>query len=787
MDIKSKMETLDDVYYERIVSEELEPFLKYVCINWPTQEKDEKHKKINQRDLLTYSLGRHSDDPSLIKMTYHNKHSFPNRKVSDGVSLQRMPRTLRRRLVGGKCSNNCDGECKCIEQNAVVIDIDQVNSHPTIQHQILQKMRIAPVRYRFISDYTQNRSAVLERLGVEKTDVLSALNNERLVNPVLSNDPAFRDYHNVIYGNEKKEATFFSEFNLLNPHVCKQAHTASKKKCEKQKKDNLKGSWFSHLMNYQESLLTDAFKIVFTEMGYTVRSLQFDGFHVDYDVRINQQVLDEATERVYQTTGFRMPLSIKSLNTNWVPEFSDEPMVPVEELNAPFDRIKARDLLKEIWVWSQAGKIRVPVDVNVFDKSEFSEYMSKHVAIVRLPNAMTFRKRINDPWRVMSRREANDILDTWFHLSEKRGLYDVAEAYAKHSHKREFDKIDIFIDYDTNDTSEENIMNLYVRPPTPKGIGEEIWDKVPLLKYYLLNILCDGDTSLFGLLIDYITKMVKSGRTELAWIFFGRKGTGKSFFHQFFLRPLIGREYYHSTDDINTIERQFTGHLKSNIVFAVDELSCEAGTYNKIQQILKSKITNDVRNVEPKYVDQYETRNTTNIIFTMNDLGGVKITNDNRRFQPSKVSEEWRGNESKFSELERVILENIEDLRGYFAGRPTPGRLRPINTAFTRYCMRASEMPHEEFVRTELDIIWSNSTSNVVDFVSKHEIYEKFTIFHNSVSGQKKTLISWDRMKKMINDTSDKYKIVKGRDNENNRFDKMVLRAGNEHLDDTDL
>ena len=185
---------------------------------------------------------------------------------------------------------------------------------------------------------------------------------------------------------------------------------------------------------------------------------------------------------------------------------------------------------------------------------------------------------------------------------------------------------------------------------------------------YLLEIACNNNTDLYNWTLDYISCLLKEGRTKHGLVLMGGKGIGKSFL-MYFLSLLIGEEYSMPINDINKLTNHFNKWMENTILIKIEEVCPNAGEYMKLQNILKTLITETQMEIIPKGLDGYTIESYTNPIIATNFNNPVQATEDNRRFVFYEFSSERKGDRKFFGSLEKEIKENIKKFRYYFYNR----------------------------------------------------------------------------------------------------------------------
>jgi hypothetical protein len=145
----------------------------------------------------------------------------------------------------------------------------------------------------------------------------------------------------------------------------------------------------------------------------------------------------------------------------------------------------------------------------------------------------------------------------------------------------------------------------------------------------------------------------------------GDMGIGKGTIGECLFKIIDGK-YCRKLEDINTVGNKFNADVESSILTIIEEVASDAGTYHKIQEILKKQITDQDMRVERKGIDPYFIIDNNNFILITNNINPVNITNSNRRYYIVKMSDDYKNDFNFFRMLRREIDLNIEKLRGFF-------------------------------------------------------------------------------------------------------------------------
>jgi len=171
-----------------------------------------------------------------------------------------------------------------------------------------------------------------------------------------------------------------------------------------------------------------------------------------------------------------------------------------------------------------------------------------------------------------------------------------------------------------------------------------------LFQNHIFNILANRDEELYWWIIAWMARIVKDPggqRPGTSLVLRGRQGTGKGVFVDNFGK-LFGKHYLKIAQP-SQITGRFNQHLKDALLVFVDE-GFWAGD-KQAEGILKSMVTEETINIEPKGIDLFSVKNNMNIIIASNNDWVVPAGLEERRFLVTDVSEEKMQDHSYFSAL----------------------------------------------------------------------------------------------------------------------------------------
>lgn len=147
-----------------------------------------------------------------------------------------------------------------------------------------------------------------------------------------------------------------------------------------------------------------------------------------------------------------------------------------------------------------------------------------------------------------------------------------------------------------------------------------------------------------------------------AHVFRSKPGCGKGTLSEL-LESLLGM-YYQYTQGLDGITQQFNASLVAQkLVIIVDEV--EIMEHVKVEQKLKSLISEKTAKVEKKYMDAFNIRNMFRIFIFSNEMNPIKITSDDRRYGVFDCSDD-RINDADFWDELHALYGDVDVQRYIF-------------------------------------------------------------------------------------------------------------------------
>ena len=530
--------------------------------------------------------------------------------------------------------------CSCIRHticDGIWTDIDQVNSHPTIMKSFMEK-------YNF-------NSTLLNKCFEDREMFLKTIMDEEK----CSRDEAKTCVISCINGGKFKTNTLKKLIDELKPcinHVIElDEYRDVYNYCRREYSDNLSnlsGKVISRILQIVENNLLEHYidycldreVIPKYKNGYQV-SLIFDGFQLINNNKINDEFIDNMRQYALEKTGYNIPLKIKPFDNKF--ELPDN----YYEFNIPNDESDTEDIDDDIKEYSVVKK--------EFEKDVFK---------VLYPPMIIYEKREDvQPLSMKSARETYSHLSCWQYQKEEKKIKQFFTLWSIDPKIRKFEKIcwkpPPLI---CNELDYNSWKNIKISNEPLVETERNYWNE---FQEYSNNLF--GDTTISNyILARYAYRIQNAGlRTYVCVIYCGEEGDGKSKFIEI-LYKIFG-QYAIQIDKAKKLYESHSTFEKEKIFLCVNE----AGGCDNFEnsEVLKTRITEDTLNINPKGIQPYEIDNLCDYDMTTNNLNVVKLTDDSkRRWFQTRTTGYYNGNTVFFNDLVTNILNNPIALRQIYEG-----------------------------------------------------------------------------------------------------------------------
>jgi energy-coupling factor transporter ATP-binding protein EcfA2 len=602
---------MDITLYEEVNIDRLREVIN--CNNIPFEENDDRiwMERVPLR-LKQYLRKKFTTNGVQIKYTQSKK--IGGRYTTDR-GLQFFPKDIRKYL-----------------SQEYVKDYDFENCHPMLLEQLFKKNGLYSGE--FLEEYNRNRKEAMKNNSLkDKLEIIKMINNERPPTKIVFKDLHYKIYNELIPKLIKDNKDLFTRIK--------------KERIKKAKYNNEKGGFLSQYLQIIENDLLMSFYKYLNSKSIKIHTLMFDGLTIDKNSEFD---MEEAKLVIKEETGYNINIIEKSMDTEWKPVINnvieEEEEIEIEKYLVSTNKQLYEECYKKI-------DENYNFDYDAITK--LTEYLNKFVCKVNFPLCYGFRTNINQIFELTTSEKIRDRIRYGFWTNQ--ALDNI--CWKNQDSSLEYDRFVFSVDESKVKKTE---YNTYKRP-----VMEKCDDSILNIEFfrYLKEIICNNDEDSYFYLINYIAKMFRVGKTKQTIVLMGVKGTGKSSFANC-LGHIIGNEYKDIINDINQLTNHFNALSEKTILTEVEEVITGAGEYHKVQNILKSLITEDDIRIEKKGIDPYIVKSQNNFIIITNGQNPIQITNDNRRYFVISPSTKRKGDSIYFKNMIAELVENIKKIRYYF-------------------------------------------------------------------------------------------------------------------------
>lgn len=545
--------------------------------------------------------------------------------------------------------------CTCVRHticNDIWVDIDQVNSHPTIMKS-------------FMKEFGYN-SPLLNKCFNEREEFLKVIMEEEN----CSRDEAKTCVIACINGGKFKTNTLKELIDELKPcinHVIQlDQYKDIYNYCRKQyvsNLSNLNGKVISRILQVIENNLLEHYiefcqdkGVIPTHKNGIQVSLIFDGFQLINNKLIDDKFLEEMRKYAFEKTGYDIPLQIKPFNNKFeLPDNYYENDYDDDDGICPE--------LKEIM---RLKKIQ--------DESNFNE---KGYNIIKEEFEKNVCKVLSDGTFIRIDQE-----DTYFINKKQLGIvYSNLHCYVKNEgkiekklfinnwHIDENMKTVRKITFDPSRTCGNDVYNKFqgFRAESLPPIDDEEVDQLiePILKHY--KEVLYGDSWEYVVELDRQIITDPTNKSGIILVTKGEQGIGKGIVNDDFLRQrIIGSEYASQCGGISPLFERFETYTPNKLLALSDEVS--------VTEVYKDKILNEkIKNLTTRSTTDWEIKNVTkltipnyiNLRWTSNNEHAVNIPTDDRRFCVFHCSNKYKKDNEYITNLIKSCT-NDKVARAYY-------------------------------------------------------------------------------------------------------------------------
>jgi Toprim domain/Family of unknown function (DUF5906) len=332
-------------------------------------------------------------------------------------------------------------------------------------------------------------------------------------------------------------------------------------------------------------------------------------------------------------------------------EVSDDTQSPGQRFIAEiFNKaISSDDSIEPTVDTDSNGVESVPVEVVDIEKYKFSTkpneimtyFNSKHSIVpIGKDTKITYKTKVNgyDTVDYMSETSFNLLYKNW-PISDTM----LASTYWLRNIGRKEYKGIIF---DPGKTSSSHYYNLF------QGFGvKAIEGDCSKILWHIMEIICDGKTSLYEYVICWLAFMVQRPEVlpEVGLLLIGDHGVGKGAFGEI-LSKIVGKHFTKLTSAAQLTSR-FSGHLAESILVFADEFDLDG----KKPTVINSMMTELIIPLEKKGIDTIMVKNFRRFVFATNSQNPLALSENNRRFLTLHVSSSKQKDHGYFGALNHEL------------------------------------------------------------------------------------------------------------------------------------
>ncbi len=152
---------------------------------------------------------------------------------------------------------------------------------------------------------------------------------------------------------------------------------------------------------------------------------------------------------------------------------------------------------------------------------------------------------------------------------------------------------------------------------------------------HILNVICNNDKILFDYFINYIAHLIQKPYDipEVAlFLYSQRHGVGKNMIAEKFISRLINDEHFILYKNGEGFFNKFNVSQMNRLVVLFDELKDGNNEFIKNRNFLKSKITSNKKQIEPKGMESFSINSYDRYLFLSNNKHSIYIEPSDRRF-----------------------------------------------------------------------------------------------------------------------------------------------------------
>lgn len=621
---------LSEIFYDKINIKKLDYIIKnYDQFKDIIEEQEKDMRRTSSYDALkSFQKMKNSafipkeligTEYGLIKINYktgENSNGIGRLYADKGIGIQPLCCSVRHTV------------CKDL-----YVDIDQVNSHPSILSQLLKKYNMTSG---ILDKYLNNREKYLSKVMIEeectreqaKTKIISIINGSNKCN------------------GYKLQSLIKALKPLLTTLILKDEFKSIYENVFKNYKTNIIGKTVSRILQIVENDILMHNIDFFHKRGLIERykegllvSLIFDGFQVLKSPDITSELLKECAIYTKNKTGYDIELKIKDFDNELkLPDNYQDGFNIKDYVSERINEIKDYDELKMEFEKTNAKIIHPPMIIS---------FTNKGYELQTINNFYKSFQHIQCKIIVKNKEKTISFVDKWL----------------KDPNIRVYER------------------NVFKPPPLlTEDYEHNCWIDFKIKKEPLVLTERDyfkewcefcnnlvGDKKIADVIIARYAQRVQTPakRTNICMILYGEERIGKNRL----LAPIkqILGEYYQELDSAKKLYEKHSMYEYQKLFICINEAQGLDNFANA--DILKTRITEPTISINPKSIQPFEIDNMCDYDMTTNNFNVVKITDDSfQRFFQVECTNHYKGNQEFFNDYVNNIENNKIAIRQIYEG-----------------------------------------------------------------------------------------------------------------------
>lgn len=561
----------------------------------------------------------------LIKITYkkgENSNNIGRWYAEKGIGIQPLCGIVRHTV--------CDD---------IYVDIDQVNSHPSILNQLLNKYDLRSPK---LDKYLNNREKFLNKVMIEEG---------------CTRDEAKTKIISIINGSSKYKSLKLKALDkeikpLIGTLILKPEFEYIYTDIIKNYKTNYIGKTISRILQVIENdILYENVNFFYKrglvdnyKNGYLV-SLIFDGFQLLKSNEINNELLKECSLYTKNKTKYEIELKIKP--------FDNKLKLP-DNYNISFN---IKDYISD----------RINNNIKTYEEYKI-EFEKTNAKIIYPPMIASFTNKGYELQTI------NNFI---------KGLQHIKVRVKEFNKKNEvIEKIKTFVDVWLNDPN-IRVYERNVFKPTPlktEDYEHNCWidfkikdEPLILTERDYFREWCNfcnnliGDEKIAEVIIARYAQRIQTPakRSNICLVLYGEERIGKNRL----IMPIkkIMDDYYQELDSAKKLYEKHSMYEYQKLFLCINEAQGIDNFSNA--DILKTRITEPTIPVNPKGIQPFQIDNMCDYDMTTNNFNVIKITDDSyQRFFQVECTNYYKGNQEFFNDYINNIENNPIAIRQIYEG-----------------------------------------------------------------------------------------------------------------------